>query len=159
MDLKVLKNLSYLNRFAQKLRDYRLNKYAKVSWVWDWYNQTGVGEIAKRKEMKTFLLITTVMFTTPDKDFSGVIVEQFPSKIQCTMQLDKHPNTMIDFGVIGIDIKRKCEEKKWVINVEVLGNQQVWVMVTVCELWPFLNMQKRCWNNMVMKMQPIILNK
>ena len=62
--------------------------------------------------MKTFLLITTVMFTTPDKDFSGVIVEQFPSKIQCIMQLDKHPNTMIDFGVIGIDIKRKCEEKK-----------------------------------------------
>mgnify|MGYP006908459785 FL=1 len=29
MDPKVLKNLSYLNRFAQKLRDYRLNKYAK----------------------------------------------------------------------------------------------------------------------------------
>ena len=36
--------------------------------------------------MKTFLLITTVMFTTPDKDFSGVIVEQFPSKIQCTIE-------------------------------------------------------------------------
>ena len=29
MDRKVLKNLSYLNKFAQKLRDFRLNPYAK----------------------------------------------------------------------------------------------------------------------------------
>jgi hypothetical protein len=29
MAAKVLKNLSYLNKFAQKLRDYRLNMYAK----------------------------------------------------------------------------------------------------------------------------------
>ena len=62
--------------------------------------------------MKTFLLITTVMFTTPDKDFSGVIVEEFPSKIQCTMKLDNQPNTMIDFGLIKIEVNRKCEEKK-----------------------------------------------
>ena len=62
--------------------------------------------------MKTFLLITTVMFTTPDKDFSGVIVEQFPSKIQCTMKLDNQPNTMIDFGLMKIEVNRKCEEKK-----------------------------------------------
>ena len=26
---KALRNLSYLNKFAQKLRDYRLNMYAK----------------------------------------------------------------------------------------------------------------------------------
>ena len=26
---KLFKNLSYLNKFAQKLRDYRLNMYAK----------------------------------------------------------------------------------------------------------------------------------
>ena len=62
--------------------------------------------------MKTFLLITTVMMSTPDKDFSGVIVEQFPSKIQCTMKLDNQPNTMIDFGLIKIEVNRKCEEKK-----------------------------------------------
>ena len=62
--------------------------------------------------MKTFLLITTVMFTTPDKDFSGVIVEEFPSKIQCTMKLDNHPNTMIDFGLMKVEVNRKCEEKK-----------------------------------------------
>ena len=29
MAAKALKNLSYLNKFAQKLRDTRLNKYAK----------------------------------------------------------------------------------------------------------------------------------
>ena len=62
--------------------------------------------------MKTFLLITTVMFTTPDKDFSGVIVDEFPSKIQCTMKLDNQPNTMIDFGLMKIEVNRKCEEKK-----------------------------------------------
>ena len=52
------------------------------------------------------------MMSTPDKDFSGVIVEEFPSKIQCTMKLDKHPNTMIDFGLMRVEVKRKCEEKK-----------------------------------------------
>ena len=29
MAQNLLKNLSYLNKFAQKLRDYRLNMYAK----------------------------------------------------------------------------------------------------------------------------------
>ena len=67
--------------------------------------------------MKTFLLITTVMMSTPDKDFSGVIVEQFPSKIQCTMKLDNQPNTMIDFGLMKIEVNLKFEETKGVINV------------------------------------------
>jgi len=62
--------------------------------------------------MKTFLLITTVMMSTPERDFSGVIVEEFPSKIQCTMKLDNQPNTMIDFGLMKIEVNRKCEEKK-----------------------------------------------
>ena len=62
--------------------------------------------------MKTFLLITTVMMSTPDKDFSGVIVEELPSKIQCTMKLDNQPNTMIDFGLMKIEVNRKFEEKK-----------------------------------------------
>ena len=62
--------------------------------------------------MKTFLLITSIMMTTPEKDFSGVIVEEFQSKIQCTMKLDNQPNTMIDFGLMKVEVKRKCEEKK-----------------------------------------------
>ncbi len=52
------------------------------------------------------------MMSTPEKDFSGVIVEEFPSKIQCTMKLDNQPNTMIDFGLMKIEVNRKCEEKK-----------------------------------------------
>ena len=52
------------------------------------------------------------MMSTPDKDFSGVIVEELPSKIQCTMKLDNQPNTMIDFGLMKVEVKRKCEEKK-----------------------------------------------
>ena len=62
--------------------------------------------------MKTFLLITTVMMSTPDKDFSGIIVEELPAKIQCTMKLDNQPNTMIDFGLMKVEVNRKCEEKK-----------------------------------------------
>ena len=62
--------------------------------------------------MKTFLLTTIVMISTPEKDFSGVIVEELPSKIHCTMKLDNQPNTMIDFGLMKVEVKRKCEEKK-----------------------------------------------
>ena len=43
------------------------------------------------------------MMSTPDKDFS---------KIQCTVKLDNQPNTMIDFGLMKVEVKRKCEEKK-----------------------------------------------
>ena len=52
------------------------------------------------------------MMSTPDKDFSGVIVEELPSKIQCTMKLDNQPNTMKDIGLMKIEVNRKCEEKK-----------------------------------------------
>ena len=40
--------------------------------------------------MKTFLLITSIMMTTPEKDFSGVVVEEFKSKTECIIRLDKH---------------------------------------------------------------------
>ena len=35
--------------------------------------------------MKTFLLITSIMMTTPEKDFSGIVVEEFKSKTECTI--------------------------------------------------------------------------
>ena len=47
--------------------------------------------------MKTFLLITSIMMTTPEKDFSGVVVEEFKSKTECTIRLDKHSDIMVDF--------------------------------------------------------------
>ena len=62
--------------------------------------------------MKTFLLITTIMMNTPEKDFSGVVVQEYDSRIQCTMQLDKQQDIMVDFGLMKVEILRKCEEKK-----------------------------------------------
>ena len=62
--------------------------------------------------MKTFLLITTIMMNAPEKDFSGVVVQEYDSRIQCTMQLDKHQDIMVDFGLMKVEILRKCEEKK-----------------------------------------------
>tara|TARA_B100000073_G_scaffold342408_1_gene345463 strand:+ start:111 stop:305 length:195 start_codon:yes stop_codon:yes gene_type:complete len=62
--------------------------------------------------MKTFLLITTVMFTTPEKDFSGVIVQEFEHLVTCKVALEKHQDISMNFGgVMSIDVKHKCEEK------------------------------------------------
>ena len=52
------------------------------------------------------------MMTTPEKDFSGVVVEEFKSKTECTIRLDKHSDIMVDFGIMKVQVKRKCEEKK-----------------------------------------------
>ena len=52
------------------------------------------------------------MMTTPEKDFSGVVVEEFKTKTECTIRLDKHQDIMVDFGIMKVEIKRKCEEKK-----------------------------------------------
>jgi len=62
--------------------------------------------------MKTFLLITSIMMTTPEKDFSGVVVESFKTKTECVIRLDKHQDLVVDFGMIKIEVKRKCEEKE-----------------------------------------------
>ena len=52
------------------------------------------------------------MMTTPEKDFSGIVVEEFKSKTECTIRLDKHSDIMVDFEIMKVEIKRKCEEKK-----------------------------------------------
>ena len=62
--------------------------------------------------MKTFVLITSIMMMTPEKDFSGVVVEEFKTKTECVIRLDKHQDLMVDFGMIKIEVKRKCEEMK-----------------------------------------------
>ena len=62
--------------------------------------------------MKTFLLITSIMMMTPEKDFSGVVVESFKTKTECVIRLDKHQDLVVDFGMIKIEVKRKCEEKE-----------------------------------------------
>ena len=62
--------------------------------------------------MKTFVLITSIMMMTPEKDFSGVVVEEFKTKTECVIRLDKHQDIMVDFGMIKVEVKRKCEEMK-----------------------------------------------
>ena len=61
--------------------------------------------------MKTFLLITSIIMTTPEKDFSGVIVEEYKTKTECTVRLDNHQDIMVNFGIMKVEVKRKCEEK------------------------------------------------
>ena len=60
--------------------------------------------------MKTILLITSVMITTPDKDFTGVVVEEFKTKTECMVRLDKHQDFVVDFDLMKIQIKRRCAE-------------------------------------------------
>ena len=62
--------------------------------------------------MKTFLLITSIMMTTPEKDFSGIVVEEFKSKTECTIRIDKHSDIMVEFGIMKVEVIRKCEEMK-----------------------------------------------
>ena len=62
--------------------------------------------------MKSFVLITSIMMMTPEKDFSGVVLEGFKTKPECQIRLDKHQDLMVDFGMIKVEIKRKCEEMK-----------------------------------------------
>ena len=62
--------------------------------------------------MKSFVLITSIMMMTPEKDFSGVVLEGFKTKTECQIKLDKHQDLMVDFGMIKVEIKRKCEEMK-----------------------------------------------
>ena len=52
------------------------------------------------------------MFTTPEKDFSGVIVQEFEHMVTCKVALEKHQDISMNFGgVMSIDVKHKCEEK------------------------------------------------
>ncbi len=59
--------------------------------------------------MKSWILITTVMFSTPEKDFSGVVIQKFEHKVQCQTKLSQLQDTTIDFGVMNIDVTHKCE--------------------------------------------------
>ena len=63
--------------------------------------------------MKTFLLITTVILTTPEKDFSGTIVQAYNHKIECEVALQKQTDIELAIsGLMSIHIKSKCEEKR-----------------------------------------------
>ena len=61
--------------------------------------------------MKTFILITTIMFSTPDRDFTGVLVKEFDNEAACNVALQSQQDTYLSFGVMEVDIKNRCEEK------------------------------------------------
>jgi|TARA_R100000742_G_C4248024_1_gene66685 hypothetical protein len=62
--------------------------------------------------MKTWLLITTIFFTTPEKDFSGVVIHEFEHKVECDMRLEETQNIdMVFDNLISIKVETKCEEK------------------------------------------------
>ena len=65
------------------------------------------------KLMKAWLLITTILFSTPEKDFSGVVIYEFKNRIECDVRLQKTQNMEIEFNhFMSMKVDNRCEEKK-----------------------------------------------
>ena len=63
--------------------------------------------------MKSWVLITTILFSTPEKDFSGVVVYEFKNSIECDVRLQKTQNMEIEFNhFMSMKVDNRCEEKK-----------------------------------------------
>ena len=63
--------------------------------------------------MKACLLITTILFSTPEKDFSGVVIYEFKNRIECDVRLQKTQNMEIEFNhFMSMKVDNRCEEKK-----------------------------------------------
>ena len=63
--------------------------------------------------MKTVILITTILITTPEKDFSGMMLEEMSSMVNCSMRLKKLEDINLEFnGVMTLEVKHKCEVKQ-----------------------------------------------
>ena len=63
--------------------------------------------------MKTVILITTILITTPEKDFSGMMLEEMSSMVNCSMRLKKLEDINLKFnGVMTLEVKHKCEVKQ-----------------------------------------------
>ena len=65
------------------------------------------------KLMKAWLLITTILFSTPEKDFSGVVIYEFKNRIECDVRLQKTQNMEMEFNhFMSMKVDNRCEEKK-----------------------------------------------
>ena len=63
--------------------------------------------------MKSWVLITTILFSTPEKDLSGVVVYEFKNRVECDVRLQKTQNMEIDFNhFMSMKVDNRCEEKK-----------------------------------------------
>ena len=74
------------------------------------YRKVGKG---RYKLMKAWLLITTILFSTPEKDFSGVVIYEFKNRIECDVRLQKTQNMEMEFNhFMSMKVDNRCEEKK-----------------------------------------------
>jgi len=63
--------------------------------------------------MKTVILITTILITTPEKDFSGMMLEELSSMVDCNMRIKNLDDVNLKFnGVMTLEVKHKCEVKQ-----------------------------------------------
>ena len=63
--------------------------------------------------MKTVFLITTILITTPEKDFSGMMLEELSSMVDCNMRIKNLDDVNLKFnGVMTLEVKHKCEVKQ-----------------------------------------------
>ena len=63
--------------------------------------------------MKAWVLITPILFSTPEKDFSGVVIYEFKNRIECDVRLQKTQNMEIEFNhFMSMKVDNRCEEKK-----------------------------------------------
>ena len=63
--------------------------------------------------MKSWVLITTILFSTPEKAFSGVVVYEFKNRVECDVRLQKTQNMEIDFNhFMSMKVDNRCEEKR-----------------------------------------------
>ena len=63
--------------------------------------------------MKTWVLITTILLSTPGKDFSGVVIHEFDNEIACDIELKKQQNVNVLFSdIFEVKVDSRCEEKK-----------------------------------------------
>ena len=45
--------------------------------------------------MKTWVLVTTILLSTPEKDYSGVVIYEFDNEIACDIELKKQTNVKV----------------------------------------------------------------
>ena len=63
--------------------------------------------------MKTWVLITTILLSTPEKDYSGVVIYEFDNEIACDIELKKQQNVNVLFrDIFEVKVDSRCEEKK-----------------------------------------------
>ena len=63
--------------------------------------------------MKTWVLITTILLSTPEKDYSGVVIYEFDNEIACDIELKKQQNVNVLFSdIFEVKVDSRCEEKK-----------------------------------------------